>query len=187
MANGWCIIGIAAEQRGVGSVQRGDHAWLFFFRQHGAGKNGRRRVGHCIVHMEDVQMMVAADLSHSNRQGQGVVRIFEQAVIVHPYGMKVKPGSILRQAKRSFVTDEMDLVSPLSQLFPKLRRQDSAAANRRIAGYSNVHIPPSLQEFSSTTDRNVPSVSFCSKLAWSVSIKVYSACANRFVRPSTSV
>jgi hypothetical protein len=48
--------------------------------------------------------------------------------------MEMKPGQTFRQAKRAFITDEMNLVAASGQVFPERGGEDPAPADGRVTG-----------------------------------------------------
>ena len=89
---------------------------------------------HGIVHVKHVQPLIAADFGHAHRERQGVVGIFEQSVVVDHDAMEMKSRPIRRQPKRPLVANEMHFMSSARQVLPQRGCQNTAAANRRIAG-----------------------------------------------------
>ena len=125
---------VLAEQRGVGPVQRRDHARPLIRRQHRPGEDRRGRVRHGVVDVQHVEPMVAAHLGHAHRQRQGVVGVSEQPVLVDRDGMKVQTRRVRGQAERALVGDEVHVVPARGQLFAERGGQHAAPAHGRVAG-----------------------------------------------------
>jgi hypothetical protein len=132
--DGGRVSGVLAEQRGVGSVQRRDHARPLIGRQHRPGEDRRGGVRHGVVHVQHVEPVVAAHLGHAHRQRQRVVGISEQAILVDRDGMKVQPRGVGGQAERALVRDEVHVVSARGQLFAERGGQHAAPTDGRVAG-----------------------------------------------------
>jgi hypothetical protein len=133
VADGRRVAGIVAEERGVRTVQRGDHARSLLRREHGAGEDGRGGVGHRVVHVEQVQPVIPRHLGHAHRERQGVVGKLEHVVVVDGDGMEVQSRPVPGQAERPLVADEMHLVAPVRQVHAQRGGQGAAASHRREA------------------------------------------------------
>ena len=138
MPNCGRIAGVAAQQRRVGAVQRGDNSRPQFRRQHFAGQNCRRGVRHRVVNVQHIEPVVTAHLLHFHRQRQRIVWILEKAIVVHLDAVKMQSRHIVRQPEGPFVAEEMDFMPAPHELFPQCRSQHAAAADSRITGNANV-------------------------------------------------
>ena len=134
MLDGGRVSGIVAEQGRVGAVQGRDDTGLPARRQHRAREDRGGGVGHGVVDVQHVEAMFAAHLGHAHREGQGVVGVAEQLVLVDRDGMKVQAPRVRRQAERTLVRDEMHVVAARGELLAERCRQHAAAADRRVAG-----------------------------------------------------
>ncbi|MGC4081628.1 MAG: hypothetical protein QM736_05820 [Vicinamibacterales bacterium] len=76
------VAGIAAEQRGVGAVERGDDAQPVFLVQHRAGEHCGGGVRHGVVNVQQVERVLFRHLGHLHRERQRVVGVFEEVVAV---------------------------------------------------------------------------------------------------------
>ena len=134
VADGRAVAGVAAEQGGVGAVQRGDDPRPQLRRQHRPREDGGRGVRHGVVDVQHVEPVLAAHLGHLHRERQGVVGVLEQAVGVDAHRVEVDAGRVRRQPERALVADEMHVVPAAGELVAQRRREDAAAADRGIAG-----------------------------------------------------
>src|SRR5690242_2948201 len=94
-------------------------------------------MGYGVVDMQHIEAEVAADLGHFDRKRKGVIRVFEEIVIVNHNLVKTEAIRIRRQAKGTFVTDEVHFVPEPSKVFTQSRSEDSATTDRGITGDSN--------------------------------------------------
>ena len=141
MVDGGAIARIVTEQRGVRAVQRRDDARLQFRREHGLREDCRRRVRHGVMDVEHVQPVFPADLRHPHRKRQGVIGIFEQLIFVDDDGMKMQSRRVFRQPERAFVAEEMDFMSAPRQILAQGGGENAAAADSRVTGDADFHIP----------------------------------------------
>ena len=82
MADRRSIAGVATEQRRVGAVQGGDHPGPPVGRQHRPRENRGGGVRHGVMHMQNIETVVATHLGHLHGQRQGVIGILEQPVVI---------------------------------------------------------------------------------------------------------
>ncbi len=93
--------GIGADQRDVGSVQRGDvrqpaRLAHMVAAQHLPGQHGAHRMRNGVVHVQQIEIVNLRHLGHARRQRQIVGRIFEQRILRHFDLVKVNVGLRLR-------------------------------------------------------------------------------------------
>src|SRR5436190_3818926 len=74
------ILGIWTEQRGVGPVQRRHDLWRGI-THHCRSKEGRSRVRHSVVHMENIELILLTHLGHLDGKRQCVIRTREQTAL----------------------------------------------------------------------------------------------------------
>ena len=134
MVNGGAVARVAAQEGGVRAVQGGDHARLEFRGKHVPGENGRGGMGHGVVHVQDIQFEVPAHLRHAHGEGQRIIRIFKQPIMVDGDGMEMQARLADGQAERAFVADEMHLVAAPGQFLAQGGGQNAAAAHGGVAG-----------------------------------------------------
>ena len=129
---------VPADQRDVGSVQRGDH--LQARMQDLLRQVSADGVRDGVVDVEDVEPLVCRHLRHLRRQGQRVRRVgVEQRVGGDGDLVEVDAFVEQVQPRRERVADEVDLVPVLRQREPELRRDHSRAAECGIAGDADAH------------------------------------------------
>ena len=86
------------------------------------------------MNVEHIQSAVTADFGHSYRQGQRVIGIFEQRIIVDGYGVKFQARGIFGKSEWAFVAEKMDFVAA-SRAVPRPGSwRGCAAADAGIAG-----------------------------------------------------
>lgn len=127
--DGGTVAGIAAEERGVGAMQSRDYAGLEMGRQHAAREDGGGGVGDCVVDVQYVEGVFAADFGHFDREGQGVVGVFKEAVVVDLDLVKERAGRAVGVAKGFFVGDKVHLVAALGELPAEGRGDDARASD----------------------------------------------------------
>ena len=113
-------------------------------REHRLREDRGRRVRHRVVDVEDVEAVVAAHLGHLDREGQRVVGVLEEAVVVDHDRVEEEPGRVRRQPERPLVADEVRLVAPAGELLAERGGEDAAAADRGIAGDADLEGPAGL-------------------------------------------
>ena len=67
------------------------------------------------MNVQYIELMVAADLGHFYRKRKGVIGILEQVVIIDDHRMEMQPGRVRWQTERTFVADEMNLMSAIGR------------------------------------------------------------------------
>ena len=98
VADGRTAAGVAADEGGVGAVEGGDDARLLLRREHGAGEDGGGGVGDGVMDVENIEAMIAADFGHFDGERQGVIGVFEEAVVVDADGVEVDAGGVFGEA-----------------------------------------------------------------------------------------
>ena len=88
--------------------------------------------------MEDIEAVVAAHLCHLHGQGQRVVGVFEQPVVIDRHRVEKEARSAHRHPERLFVADEVDLVAAPGQFHPQGRGEHAASADGRITSDANL-------------------------------------------------
>jgi hypothetical protein len=91
-----------------------------------------------IVDVKNVQSIIPRNFCHADRKRKGVVRVFEQFVIIDRNGVKIKPRGINRQAKWPLIAYEMNLVPAPCQILAEGRSQYSTSSDRWITGDSDL-------------------------------------------------
>ena len=134
MADRRPVARVAAEQGGVGPVQRGDDLRPQLGRQHRSREDGGRRVRHGVVDVQHVEPMLAAHLGHLHGEGQGVVGVLEQAVGVDAHRVVADAGHVRREPEGPLVADEVHVVPAAGEVDAQGRREDAAAPHRGVAG-----------------------------------------------------
>src|SRR5262249_30385505 len=91
-----------------------------------------------IVNVKNVELMVAAHFCHFHRERQCIIGILEKSVIVDQHRMEKKTRGDPWHAERTFVVDEMHLMSTLSQFFAERRGKNAAPSNGRVTSNPNL-------------------------------------------------
>ena len=133
VADGGAITGVGAEEGGIGAVERGDDFGPAVLGEHVACEEGGGRVGHRIVRVDEIEAVVAGHFSEFHRKREGVVGIFEETVAVDFDRVKMDAGGVDRETERTFVTDEVDLMTAGGEFFAEGGGENAAAADTRVA------------------------------------------------------
>ena len=103
-------------------------------RQIGGGGMRDRVVG-----VDDVELVLAADLDDLVGQRQQILRLPEQAVSRCLNGVEDEPDAKVRHPERHLRADQPDLVAAVGQRLGELGRHDAASTNRCVADDADVH------------------------------------------------
>ena len=129
------IARILAQQRGVRAVQRGDDLrgarWP---AEHLHREVGRGCMRHGVMNVEDVEVMLACDVSHLHRERQCVIRIFEKPVLIHHDLMEKDAGLRHVESHGLGRAEEMNVVPSAREFGAERGRENPASANERITG-----------------------------------------------------
>ena len=98
-----------------------------------------------VVHVEEVEPGVRGDLGHLRREGERVGRRHEERVARRDDLVEEDARPRQREPRGQRVGDEVHLVAAVGQRDAELRRDDAAAAERRVAGDADLHGPSRLR------------------------------------------
>src|SRR5690625_1219266 len=115
------------EHGDVSAVQRADD--FDVASGHLFGKNAADGMRHCIMHMDDIQIIIFYHLGYLARNGDVVWWILEHAVAVDVRLMDIYVRVVYRQSERHCRSDEMHLVPSFGHLDAKFSCNDAAAAD----------------------------------------------------------
>jgi hypothetical protein len=101
--------------------------------QDGAGEDRRHRVGHRVVHVHEVELVVAGDLDDLGGERQRVGRVLEERIVRHHHLVVEEPRLgrrrlEQRQARRERVADDVHLVAAGGERHGELGGDDAGAA-----------------------------------------------------------
>ena len=165
--DGFRIGPIAAEERDVGAVQRGDDRGDVAGVAGAAGVAGvdavdgidgidhraaargsqdlprqvrGRGVRNRIMRVHDIEVLVPRHLDDLVRQRQHVLRLAEQRVRGRLDAMKGEPGLVGAEPERRVAAQNVYVVAAGRERLPELGRDDAAASDRRIADDADPHV-----------------------------------------------
>ena len=146
----WCKSLIVAYQRDICTMQGGDYRDIAALRQQDFfGDIGYRRMGDCVMDVEQVQVFVLDHIHEFARQCRIIRWIFEEWVFVSIHFVIEHIFLECREAGGSFIGNEMNFMPSFGKAEPQLGRYHPATAIRRITYNSNFHnqtpVTPSYQ------------------------------------------
>ena len=143
------IRAIAAEQRDVRAVQRGDNRRDVgdVARRGGPGRGQnltrqvrRRGVWNRVVGVHDVEVLVARHLHDFVRERQQILRLAEQRIRGRLDAVKREPGLIAAEPERRVAAQNVDVVPARRERLPELGRDDAAAPDRCVTDNAHSHV-----------------------------------------------
>ena len=127
------VLGIWTEQSRVGSVQR-RHDLRRGIADHFRGQEGRGRVRHGVVHVENIELILPADLGHFDGERQGVIGTREQTALTDRDLVEVNSRRRKVEPDRFGVAEEMNRVAAGREFGAERGRENSAAPDQRKTG-----------------------------------------------------
>src|SRR6478672_3756110 len=98
------------------------------------------RVRHCVVRVNHVETEFACDLHNLVRERQQILRFTEEWIRGRQHLMKRQSRLKFAESERRFGADEVNLVTATRERLPQLGRDDAAAADRRVANDTDIHV-----------------------------------------------
>ena len=136
---------VAADERDVGSMQRGQHARR---RRHAVGRQnlacqiGRSGVRHGVVRVHDVEPMVARQTDEGGGERKQVLRLAEQRICWRLDPLEREAWNARPPSERLVAADQVDLVAAARELAAQLGGHDAAAAEVRVAADADLELAP---------------------------------------------
>ena len=97
---------------------------------HFRSEKGRGRVRHGVVHVENIQLILSADLGHLDRERQGVIGTREHAALTDGDLMEMNSRRRKIEPDRFGVAEEMDGVAAGRELGAERGRENSASSDQ---------------------------------------------------------
>ena len=104
-----------------------------------------------VVHVEDVERLLTADLGKLGGESQGIGRVFEEGIGGHLDLVEECVGMGVGDAEGKRVAEEMDMVSPGRELETEFRGDDAASPVGRVADDAEIQFS-SRRFFHGTTE-----------------------------------
>ncbi len=92
-----------------------------------------------VVRVDDVELLLIRDMRDRGGKREQVLRLAKQRIRRHGHAVEVQSRHTTLPAKRRLAADEMYVMAAIGQGLGQLRRDDAAAAHRRVADHPDSH------------------------------------------------
>jgi hypothetical protein len=133
---------VAADVGDIGAVQGGDHpGWrrIALGLQNLVREVRGRRMGHCVMRMNDIEAMIPGNADDRIAEGEQVLRLPEQRVRRDFDALEREPGNAIAPPERLVAADHVDLMAAIRERVRELGGHHPAAAERRVADDADLH------------------------------------------------